>query len=472
MNWEVKWPDPSQDKHEFWSKAPPPFDNIQKGRPIRITFHKSSFVNLSTDEGFALKMLYEIAEAGGPNISALTTEPGTNIYHLAIGLEVTNNYLPVTIKYSDNEYLESGVMFPDKFSEIAMQIINSSESDSNENDYKEVFNDLIVANAHCSVKQDILITSSKWLLGNRKNRFIEEANPHSPSEALKIIGLLLRIRNDFRYAGNFAFDKGLYYWVLTRQKLPTMWKYFSACVYSEEIRKDNISILGQSILTRSCRAIQARDHIGKQFYLYQNNNSRDETMYHFDYFMLLISGAIDAQARVANRTYEIYSTEKERNASFRNKEYTTKLEKSAPRLANFISSEYFQDISLLISKMRNSIHGAGLLPIAYKKEFESEVSLIRIPDSDRQTVLDICSKYTSPTEWGLIIWPDAIFTNPFLFTENILEHTFNIINNIADATEVEKLFPFGTDLSKIDQAPPLDQHPFQPEILKRLSYLF
>jgi hypothetical protein len=68
-----------------------------------------------------------------------------------------------------------------------------------------------------------------------------------------------------------------------RHRLPALWRYFSACLQSESIRQDGISGLGESVLTRSVRAIQARDEIGQQFYVAQGNNTRDAMMYHFDY---------------------------------------------------------------------------------------------------------------------------------------------------------------------------------------------
>jgi len=87
-----------------------------------------------------------------------------------------------------------------------------------------------------------------------------------------------------------SFSRGRFYWVLARNKLPNMRRYFSGCVYAGAVRKDDTLYLGQSVLMRCARALEARDAIGFNFYIPQNNDVRDAIMYHFDYLMLLLSG--------------------------------------------------------------------------------------------------------------------------------------------------------------------------------------
>jgi hypothetical protein len=41
--------------------------------------------------------------------------------------------------------------------------------------------------------------------------------------------------------------------------------------------------LGNSILDRCVRVLQARDEVGFQFYKRQDNSTRDAMLYHFDY---------------------------------------------------------------------------------------------------------------------------------------------------------------------------------------------
>jgi hypothetical protein len=93
-----------------------------------------------------------------------------------------------------------------------------------------------------------------------------------------------------------------------------MWRYFGACVHAAKARNDDITYLGNTVLVRLQRALQARDEIGFRFYQPQDNSMREEVPYHFDYLTLLLVGALDAQARVAHRTYRL--TLQERRATF------------------------------------------------------------------------------------------------------------------------------------------------------------
>ena len=468
MNSIIRWAESPNDSKGLLDKPSTPFDKGQIARPIRITFHSSTLKELPEGENSALEVLLEFAARESPNLLALATEPGS-IQLLEIGSQSEDHYIPVTIRYSEENYLQSGIMYPRQHPDLAAHMVSRLGGDPSE--CEQALQDLIVARAHHSVHHDILVTNSKWLLQNREMGFVEEANPLLPSEALKILGLLLRIRNDFRYASRAAFDRGLFYWVLVRYKLPAMWRYFSACVYSEEPRGDNITILGQSILVRCERAIQARDEIGRLFYVRQDNNTRDEAMYHFDYLTLLLSGALDAQARVAYRTYQIVVPASERNANFRDIGFVTEIGKIDPNLASFLNGDYYRDISKIVSKMRNTIHGAGLIPTAYQDGIAPEKSFVQVPDTDAQVIWDICEKYGSAANWGLLKLPGMILFEPYAFSQRLIKHTFEIVNTIATLTQVEKLFPTGVPIPELKNSPPADDHMFDARIGERLALL-
>ena len=468
MNTIIKWADSPNDKKGLLDKPSTPFEKGQMARPIRITFHSSTLKELSEGEKTALDVLLEFAAVESPNLSVLITEPG-NIQLLEIGSQSEDDSIPVTIRYSEEHYLQSGIRCSNQLPDLANYMVGRLVGDSS--DQVQALQDLIVARAHHSVHHDILVTNSKWLLRNKEIGYVEEANPLLPSEALKIVGLLFRIRGDFRYAGRSAFDRGLFYWTLVRHKLPAMWRYFSACVYSEKPRGDDILVLGQSILVRCERAMQACDEIGRLFYVRQNNNTRDEAMYHFDYLTLLLSGALDAQARVAYRTYQITVPSSERNVNFRDGGFVTEISKTDSNLAGFLNGDYFKDISKIISKMRNTIHGAGLITTAYQDGVAPEKSFVHIPDIDAQTIWDICDKYGSAANWGLLKLLGMILFEPYAFSQRLLEHSSEIVNTIAILTQVEKLFPAGVPIPELKKSPPADDDTFDARIGERLALL-
>lgn len=462
MHQNIKWAD------SHTRKSRNPFDKGQIEQPLRITFHDSTLKELPDNEKAALDVLREFAEVESQNLEVLGTEPSKRRY-LEIGEQSNNNLIPVSIRFSGKNLLQTGIRSSNQLRHLAKLIVQRLGENPSNNE--QALQDLIVAKAHQSVHQDLLVTTSKWLLGNREIGFLVRANPCLPSEAIKVMGLLFRARGDFRYAAKASLDKGLFYWALVRYRLPTMWKYFSACVYSEKLRGDDIDLLGESILMRCGRAIQACDEIGRLFYMDQNNNTRDDAMYHFDYLTLLLSGALDAQARVAYRAYQLAAPKKEHDASFRREEFLKEISKADKGLSNFLCSDYFKDISNIISKMRNTIHGAGLTTIAYQNGMDSEKSFVKTPDTDAQVIWDISEKYNSALKWGVIKLGDMILFEPYAFSQEILNHTIEIVNNIASLTQVEKLFPSGTPIPELASGPPANDHIFDTKIGERLSLL-
>jgi hypothetical protein len=462
----INWP-------QRLGKLPSPFLRGAQERPLGITFHTSALTALPQPEIEALEALTELSCL--PEIQALQTEAGA-FPHIEIGnFEATADHFPVKVTYRDGSIVETGPLFsPNDLAKIAAKLIH--EDDLAHPNTRVMLNDIVIAQAHCALGQDILVTYSPRLLANRNEFCVREANPRKPTEAAKIVGLLLRSRNNYTYrAGGEGrltsrFDRGLFYWVLVRDKLPGMWRYFSACVESAKIRSDDTLDLGQSILRRCVRAVQARDAIGREFYCPQDNNVRDSIMYHFDYLTLLLTGAIDAEARVTRRVYSI--SIRERYASFRNPKYLQALEHSAQQLHKLVSAEHSQDVMMLLYTLRNTIHGPGLPPVAYRSGIaEPEESLAAVPKQYQDDLWRAAERCGSAGRWGLIRRPSGrMFLEPYAYSLVLVDECISIIDAVATATDVDMLFPKNSPIPSLLSTPP-DDEPFTEQIRKRLGTL-
>ena len=348
-----------------------PFSRSSTERPIRITFYSSSFTMAAEAELQAVDLLRELARL--PGIEAIDTQPGSLPY-LEIGDHSPGaSTIPITVIHGRNRKTRSAIQAP----EALFKASGPLESF----DPQAAFRDFLIARANHHLDYDILITLSPYLLSNRDKPYLRCVNPRTPLEAVKIIGLLLRTRGNyiFESAPNYfrVFDRRSIYNVLLRHKLPSMWRYVDACVHAEAVRGDGIAYLGESILIRCARALEARDEIGVRFYLPQNNGTRDGIMYHFDYLTLLLIGAFDAQARVARWVYGINQPD-ERNTGFRREKFLKALKRSGGMsLYNLVADRYFSDLMVLLMGIRNSIHGAVWPPIAYGGFTEPEESFIK-----------------------------------------------------------------------------------------------
>lgn len=319
MKKQILWP---ERRGELLS----PFMKGENERHLRITFHSQSLNDLSDEEAKALEALDEMACL--TDIEALRTGDGVD-GTIEIGqYDKALEYIPVLAKFKNGAIKGSNIYIGGSWPGITNHFLQGL--DPEEARAKIIIQDILVAMAHHSLDQDLLITLSPNLLGERTETLVRRVNSCKPSEAIQISGLYLRSRGNFIYSagGNIThkMNCGAFYLVLTRHRLPNMWRYFSGCVEASKVLGDDILNLGQSIMVRCMRALEARDAIGEQFYLPQNNDTRDAILYHFDYLTLLLSGVFDALARVAYRVYQIQKPTDEKYASFRRKEFTTRLE--------------------------------------------------------------------------------------------------------------------------------------------------
>jgi hypothetical protein len=305
-----------------------------------------------------------------------------------------------------------------------------------------------LAMAHFQLGGDILVTNSPLLLTNNGNPALMHINTRTPLEAVKIVGLFLRSREIFTYQvfknAQASFNKHLFYWVLVRYLLPNMWRYFAVCVEAGNVRHDDSLQLSQAILDRAVRAFQARDAIGIVFYG-GDPEPRETMIYHFDYLSLLLAGAIDAQCRIAHRTYSIKG--KERWASFRlNEQRKTFIDyldaAGASELAQYIRSTEVQDFLTLLYETRNVIHGAGMLPIVQIDLTNNTRGVyFEVPVDIKDKLWKASETTGGPNEWGLLKTHGGIILEPYSFASSLVGHSLYVINSIAKITEVERLSP-------------------------------
>lgn len=466
MSKQIKWVKQIRDKSEN------PFSRNHNGRPLRITIHDSQYKDVSDKEAEALEALRELGHLS--EIEVFDTHPGP-FYNIKINQpDATNPYIPVTIEGLGKE-IRTGAPNPEQLRAMAQYATQKYHLEPAQADI--VLNDLIIGSAHSSISNDILITTSIPIhLLRTEGRFSNE-NILLPSEAIKIVGLLLRSRNNYTWSASAQcaskLNKGLFYWILARRKLPSMWKYFSVCCEAglkdpNDIYKNDIIFIGQSIIFRCSRALQACDIIGMQFYLSHNNDTRDDMMYHFNYLLLLLTGAIDAQARIAHRVYKLPS--KERNASFHKDKFNRQWkEHGAITLDEVVSSEQCKNVLTILYELRNTIHSAELPTFAKgTTPGVGEESFVTILPNYAGSILKAANATGGLERWGLIQEHELNF-EPYTFSKVLVDECLKLINAIAGATDMIRLIP-NIHNPNLIVVSPTDGH-FREEIGKRVELL-
>lgn len=423
-------------------------------RPLRLTLHPQSLVDLTEDEKAAMALLHELSNL--QELQFFSTSPG-EFPHIELGEpSAQEDHIPVALKRGDSEEIMWTLVWNrHQWPNIAARLVNPGRQN-----YEDLLHDLLLAQAHKSVGGDILITKSPLLLSNRSNQPISVTNPRTPLEATRLVGLFLRSRNNYTHSASpkvkRTTNRGMFYWVLARYHLPNMWRYFSACVRAGKLRGDDTQALGEAILHRTVRALEALDAIGIRFYASHDRDDFLEIMYHFDYLTLLLAGAIDAQARIANRAYRLRT--KEWSASFRHDRFLKAVrENGACELHQLAADLRFQSVLTLLYELRNTIHGAAPQVIAYQDNSNPRIThTLALVSPISEKLLKAAGDLDGIEEWGLATKFTEVLLEPYSYASALVAASLRTINDVAGTTDVTRLFPDGRTV------PPLTDMPNAP----------
>ncbi|HEX8680676.1 MAG TPA: hypothetical protein VF707_00070 [Ardenticatenaceae bacterium] len=262
----------------------------------------------------------------------------------------------------------------------------------------------------------IFVTENPVLLENRL-WFETHISSHplnivSIEEGVEIIDLFLKHQNRYHLASNWVCNKGLFYWLSFRSKVP---HYHVGDAPLDALAK------------RLTFALMSIDEIGLQYYSGANNDTMDNTIYHFNYFITLVSGIFDSLAIKTNDYLKLNLGNRPERVTLNpraGKQFLQGVRQERPDLRKLII-EYTPFIKL-IYEMREVIVHRELLGNstfvsgnAYSNE-EWRINFFRVPEEVAR-MLQHCRdrrvKYDFVTEWGQYDWPPGHFIEPFRLTK-------------------------------------------------------
>jgi hypothetical protein len=288
--------------------------------------------------------------------------------------------------------------------------------------------------AHERFGHDLLVTTDSDLL--QLSASTDNANILRPSLALPLVHLYLRSRGTFIYdAGERSqstFNRGLFYLVLLRSLLPELWPFLKA---AENLNRA-LGRLGGAIRIRCIRALQAQDELGRLFFGQRDSSDdRDRMAYHFEYAMLLLQGAIDAQARIVKQTYGVLPSSK---ASFKNADFRTRLRaKGAGALCDLVETDVQQDLLAALGTIRNKIHDDPLGDLGYSSPATGHVGLLALGGEDAQKVLKSLRNLGDPGAMGVFPFDHPrLLIEPFRCASFFVRHALKFIGAVARASDL------------------------------------
>jgi hypothetical protein len=435
------WHQPFQDEYKS------PFQRGEKERRIRITFYPESLFGLSETESKAYDVLIELCALS--EIDAMQIGEGVFKSILYDDNSGEHNYIDLKVSEDLEIQLYSGIsrsrvqanriqFISDRYSETDPEFINAKH-------------DLFAVEAHHALGRDIFVTTSPRLLCHRD--VLAYANIRTPLEALKIIGLFLRSRDNWklRVKSNYIWqsNSSQFYRQLALFKLPNMWKYNGLCQKISEEKLDDTGDVSESILIKCARALQAKDIIGIQFYLPKSNSAEDTITYHFDYLTLLLHGCLDSQALIANRIYK--AVKKEDKAKFHYDDFLKNLRvNGAGNLCDFLGNSRFKNFDAMLRALRNTVHDANIPSQTEILPSEEKFDLI-VDEFTQELGNAIGYSRSNCDRWGLKrqryvsrkketkkmtrYYQRTI--EPYTFATTLVETTLEVIDTIAALTELE-----------------------------------
>ena len=319
--------------------------------------------------------------------------------------------------------------------------------------------DAVAACAARQIKADLYITSREYL--HRLTRPIGQGVTFcTPREALAFVGLYLRTQGEFliwkdqRSGTPYRFDKGLYYWVGARELLPAGWRWFTACVAHAAAQgwtpdAHDLTYLGGAVFQRITRVLQARDDLLRAMNCKQDNNVAEDALTALDVCLVFLMGALDAAARIAHRVLGLRPDHVHR-AGWQRGGWLQDVAAKEPSLAAVATAG--ADTLTILSRLRNTVHEAGLPALAVGLPGRREGTLVGLPRADSDRILEAADRRGGREAWGLQErLPGRLHAEPGVLLERLLPSVIELLNELMTATPVEEL---GVSLKPEDRVPP------------------
>ncbi|MGN6275848.1 MAG: hypothetical protein ACTHNP_07960 [Solirubrobacterales bacterium] len=319
--------------------------------------------------------------------------------------------------------------------------------------------DIRMLEAAREVGADLFITIRPYL-HDLTWGFAREVAVGTPRQALPLVSLYLRRQGVFlscrspNGSATDSFNRGLFYWVGTRDLLPAGWRWFSACV-EQDREQSGLVYLGQSLFQRVQRALQDRDAALWALNQPQNNDTADDALGSLDNVLLGLMAAVDITARVAHRALKLEG--KEYSAGWQKERWLKKVRAAAPGLATVVApgSSGAQVLEIL-RLLRNSIHGAALQPLAVSSNPNGrDATYVSLPPADADNLLVAMDAVGGRGAFGLRrLLPDRVHADPGKLLDAIFSRTMRLLDQLMRETPVERIA--GASLSETMDGPPND----------------
>jgi hypothetical protein len=284
----------------------------------------------------------------------------------------------------------------------------------------------IQALLNSSHDMNIFITDNKSLLKNRL--WLESHVPVFPQggylnivsveEAKEIMDLFSKYQNKYYISGNYSCNEGQWYWLSFLSKVPNF----------------HFGHVGDPFLyafsNRFIYLLMSVDKMGFQYYLGVNNDTLNNILYHFNYFISLMTGIFDSLAIITQEQYNLtfkgdpippakISLNPRAGRDFlralRDSKRNPNLRKHINNYVNFIKLIYrLREVII----HREMLQKTALEFIGSDEKWKANFVKIDHDIADCIRLNDGDQKYEPITQWGMYRLHTDIFLEPFQFAKS------------------------------------------------------
>lgn len=265
--------------------------------------------------------------------------------------------------------------------------------------------DVIAAKAAEAVDADILITKRPYL-HNATWEIADGLLIATPEQALPLVSLYLRAQHEFigwrdiSGKSTTKLGEGSFYSTAAVELIPRSWPVLRALIEHAQAGGERRPFeLVRTMLGRLQQTLVARDGMYWALNRPQDNDTADETLSAFDLALLTLMGAVDASARVADHLLNL--KREEQTPGWHRKAWRARARNASDDIDKVFDDGQPQNALTILTRLRNTIHGSQLGPLAVATSRRQIRTLIALPSDAEHQLLSAMTNRGGREAWGV-----------------------------------------------------------------------
>jgi len=322
----------------------------------------------------------------------------------------------------------------------------------------DIFDAIVLSETAQSVGAHVLVTNNAILLGNKDKGIINSVNPLTSNDAIALVGLLRRSRNIFdtvldsdgRVTLRNGHSKWTFFWAASREYINKGWELVSS---ANQISVERPKELSLALHSRLSNVLKCRDEIQKSLLVKQSNDSVENAVFYFEYYLLNVTATFDVLARIIDEIYKPVDAKDKRvkSISWRNG-WRKLLHNVEPNLADVMSKQTTsRDVLEFAATLRNYIHGEGLLGSQHSVNGKTAPILLQIPLDEVGELKPIIERLWRGKFSNRYITDESIMLDIGVVVEGLTPLTIYALNQIINKIDFSVIENF--DATKVKGEP-------------------